>query len=340
MRIVVASGPVGPLSAREASVAIARGFPSAHVAVVPMAERGEAFAAALEGLLGAVLAADPDGWELVGDATIGVGLHAGQAAAGIDVHASSADLGLRVVDLLSRARAPRLVVDLTSNTAHDGGAGFLSALGARANVSLDEGLHGLDGVGEVDLAEAHRRLAGCELIGVIDHESSEDQLLGLRGVTVRRGFDAGLERHLLTTLDARLEAFAAACGDSGRVPGSGAGRGLGHGVLALGGRLVTAPGLIAELVGLERSLAVADLLVTACDDFDIGNRGGTLVADLTRRAEAALVPLLVLARRVHLSGREMRTFGVEAAHVITELTGDPETDLTATARRVGMGWDG
>jgi glycerate kinase len=341
MRIVVASGPLGPLSARAAGVAIARGFERAQVAVVPLAGGGGGLGQALADLTGSTLAVDSRGWELVAGSLIGVGLPGSGPAGGINPKAGSGDLGDRVIEALSRQHARVTVLDLTgSRTAHDGGAGLLASLGARANVPLGEGLDGLAGVAEVDLAPARRLLAGTDLIGVVDHGDTEEQLLGLRGVTIRRGFEAGLDRGLLSALDARLQAFADACGQAGRVPGSGAAGGLGHAVLALGGRLLTGPGLIAELVGLERTLAVADLLVTACDDFDIGNRGGAVVADLARRAEAALVPLVVLASRVHLSGREMRTFGVESAHVISPVTGDPELDLEATARRVGVGWGG
>ena len=114
--------------------------------------------------------------------------------------------------------------------------------------------------------------------------------------------------------------------------------GAGFAVLALGGTLTTGTAQVAEAVDLPRTMRQADVVVATCDALDVGNRGGEVIGELARRAEDAERPLVVLAAAVGISGRELRTLGVESAHEVGVATGDPAAALRASAQRIATLW--
>lgn len=342
-RVLLASGPVAELSPHAAAVALARGFAhAAEVAAIGLAEGGRPLGQAL---------AEPGGeWESVRsgwlarrDGLLAVGAgpvdRAGSAPAGLDpLTGSSAALGRLVGYALQGGRPASVAVDLSDASAHDAGAGFLGALGAEADVALDAGPEPLAALDRIDLDGVRDRLAGCDLVGLVAPGELEAQLLGLRGITSRRGRGLGTPAERMLALDAALERFATRASDGdARAAGAGAAGGLGFAILALGGRLTTGAGFCADRAGLDRGLAAADLVVTACDSYDFGSRGGGVVTELARRCEAAETPLVVVSPLVGMSGREMRVMGVESAHPL-EPGAETATALSATARRLAAGW--
>ncbi len=175
------------------------------------------------------------------------------------------------------------------------------------------------------------------MIGVIDADETELVLLGLQGAVSRRGFAVRLDPAELLAAEAAMAGWLATLGVSDG-PGMGAAGGAAAAVASLGGRVLSGNQLCAELAGLERTLRQADLVVTGCTAFHIGNRGGRVVRFVADLATDAMRPCLVIAQESSLSRREMRTFGVEAAHAC-EPGPLPET-LTAAAVRVAQGWTG
>ena len=365
-RVLLASGAVGDVTPRQAAVALARGFAgAADVAVIGLADGGRALGRAL---------AEPDGefeelhtgWLARRDDLVAVGAEsaptadraqvdraptdqaptdlapvdrvAGGRVAGDPLTGGSADLGRLVGYALSDAPAGTLAIDLTDADVHDAGAGLLGALGAVADVPLDAGPEPLAALTRLDLDAVRARLGGCELVGLVPAGQEGDLLLGLRGITSRRGRALGTPAERMLALDDALERFAsAAAGGVARQPGAGASGGLGFAILALGGRLTTPAAFCAETSGLERPLAAADLVVTACDSFDFGSRGGGVVTELARRCEAVQTPLVVVSPVVGMSGREMRVMGVESAHPL-EPAADTAAALTMTGARLAAGW--
>jgi glycerate kinase len=115
-------------------------------------------------------------------------------------------------------------------------------------------------------------------------------------------------------------------------PGAGAGNGLAVAILALGGVVRTGPQAIWELVGIERSLAAADLVVVVTEALDFGGAGIAETRAAAAWAEQALIPCVAVATRVHISGRELRTLGVESAYEVG-------AEVASGAARIARTWN-
>lgn len=309
----MASGPVGQLSPRASAVAMARGFAAqADVAVAGLAEGGVALGHALS---------EPDGdLELLRNGWVATTAQLRAVGGGAEpvedpLAVSSAALGRLVAYTLQRDVPGRVVIDLTGSSSSDAGEGLLA-----------------------ELATVRPQLAKAALTGVIPPGQQQDRLLGLRGIASRLGRRLGTPAERMLAVDAAIERFAGGLApELAHAEGAGAAGGLGFAVLALGGRFVTGAALCADEVDLDRALGRADLVVTGCDSFDFGSRGGGVVAELAARCERFEVPLVVVSPVVGMSGREMRTLGVESAHPV-EGGATSQEALTATATRLAQGW--
>lgn len=348
VRVLISPDRMGSLSSRQAGLALAAGWPGAEVR--PVGEAGGGFLEATADRWGArIQTAIWDGLPVEwatgdGSAVLGVAGPAGSAADGspIPYAASSLPLGRALATLLAGHRPRSLLVDLTGLDVHDAGAGLLAGLGARGHgASLEDGAAGLTGLTSVDTDRVRALLDGIDLIGVVPTAERESALLGLRGITSRRGRAAGEDAAPLLATDAALEQLAdLVAPDRAAEPGAGACGGLGWAVLALGGRLVTGPAL--ALAVLQQR---PDLVVSGCSVFDFASRGGGVVAAAASVAADHLAPCVVVAGEVLIGGREMRTMGIEAAYPIRVTSLDRPTggDLSAdeiaqAAIRVARSW--
>lgn len=185
---------------------------------------------------------------------------------------------------------------------------------------------------------------GAAPLGIVEEAELARPLLGLYGCNATRGREEGWPLEDVLAADAEAQAWLSANWPAqpelGREPGSGAHGGLGARVLGSGGRLLTGPQLCAELSGLAGSIAAADLVVTGCESLDFGTFGGPVVAELTRLCDQATAPLVVLCGANFISSRELRSAGIEAAHVVVDPeSGDCARDqLSRAAKRLARSW--
>ena len=204
MRVLVATDAIGGLSSAAAGEAVGRAFAEAgaSVAVVPLGEAGAGFVGACAELWGVPLS-DADGVPVArsGRMVAAAPPGPGQPEAGFDVAASSGSLA---GGWESPGHGGTIYLDLAGNWAHDGGAGLLAALGATASVQLDGGVQALPGISGLDLAPALATLGGSRLVGVVPLDEMDTPLLGLRGITSRRGHAAGMDPALLLATDDAL----------------------------------------------------------------------------------------------------------------------------------------
>lgn len=322
MRVLVAPDKfAGTLIAPEAARAIAEGWlrarPDDVVTMLPMSDGGPGFVDALGSTNG-------DAAFLEASAHIGREL-------GLDPwNASSHSLGVAVREAL--AVKPRVIVGLGGTRTNDGGAGFLAALGATADVPLDRGPAGLRGVTSVDLGPARALVESVDLVAAADVDVP---LLGLFGATKTFGPQKGLAEYELVEVDGILDDFVVAClgaapaerrlADS---PGAGAAGGLGFGFLALDKPVMRGVELVASSVGLASACANHDLVLTGEGTYDHTSRSGKVVFGVAQAAAAAAKPCVVLAGQVTVGAREARAMGVDAAYAMADLVG-VETALSA-----------
>jgi glycerate kinase len=220
---------------------------------------------------------------------------------------SSAELGGELER--AAAQAATILVDLTGDCPDDAGAGLLDSLGDR------------------------QALAGRTIVGVVREDELDAALLGVRGVAARRSYASGTpDIGAALAGDAALARVAATMGLPDPPPGAGAGNGLALAILALGGVLRTGPQAIGGLVDIERSLRAADLVVLVTDVLDFGGAGIAETRAAAAWADTALVPCIAVATRVQISGRELRTFGVESAYELA-------SDVAEGATRVARTWN-
>lgn len=354
MRVLIAPDKfAGTLSAVEAAEAIARGWarraPADELDLCPMADGGPGFidvlSASVGGELLAVTVSGP-----FGEPTPATMLRRGdtawiESAQACGLHllnGGDAELATtRGVGELVRAAvqtgATKVVIGLGGSGTNDGGAGLLGALGAIADVPLDQGARGLKGITRIDLPGEQ-----VELIAASDVDIP---LAGLFGATKAFGPQKGIAEERLPAVDGLLEEYAAVAGRrTSLAKGAGAAGGLGYAMLLLGA--VRTPGIdvVAQAVGLRERAARADLVLTGEGAFDFSSRSGKVPYGVAAVAGEALRPCVALAGQVLIGAREMRTLGVESAYSMVDLIGEekafaePAAALADLAERVARSW--
>lgn len=359
MRILVAPDKfAGTLTAVEAAEAIADGWrrhaPEDEIVLAPMSDGGPGFVDVLHASLGgellAVTVTSPTGHDvpatvlLVGDTAYvesaqACGIHLTGGADGQS--GTTRGVGTLVREAVA-AGARRVVVGLGGSGTVDGGAGLLAALGAVADVPLDAGGVGLDGLTRVDLTAPRALLDGVELVAATD---VDNPLAGLFGAARTFGPQKGLDEPAQQLVDRILEDWATRTDRRlSLAPGAGAAGGLGFALFLLGGSRVPGIGLIADAVGLADSARAADLVITGEGAFDFSSRAGKVPAGVAGIASEALRPCVALAGQVLVGSREMRALGMDSAYSLVEAVGeerafaDPAGALRDLATRVARTW--
>lgn len=361
MRVLVAPNDfAGTLSAAAAGEAIAAGWrrrrPDDVVTVVPVADGGPGTVAALAALgsLRATVLEDALGrpveaaWLLLPDGTAVVesaaacGRRFGAPAGGPGADplgATTAGVGELVCAALAEG-VRRVVVGVGGTATTDGGAGMAAALGAwlldGTGHPVAPGGAALAGLASIDLADFDPRLAGVEVVVAAD---VDNPLCGADGAARAFGPQKGATPEQVGELEAALLRYAAvverdvpgAAGLAAR-PHSGAGGGLAAGLMAFCGASAR-PGaaFVAELLGLSRRVALADVVVTGEGTFDWQSLRGKAPAAVARLAQAEGVPCVVVAGQVAAGRRELGAAGVDAAYAVADLAGSVEEALADPA---------
>jgi glycerate 2-kinase len=245
-----------------------------------------------------------------------------------------------------------LALGVGGSATTDGGAGMATALGARflddAGAELPPGGAALLHLARVGTAGLDRRLRDVEVTVAAD---VDNPLVGPEGAAHVFAPQKGAGPDEVLLLDSALRRYAHVLAadlgvDLAATPGAGAAGGLGAGAIAfLGARLRSGIELILELVGFDRAVADADLVVTGEGKLDAQTLRGKTPVGVARAATAHGVPVVALAGAVDVADRELRAAGFEEAHALTELEPDPERCMAEAAallerlaERVGRAW--
>jgi len=350
----------GSLSAAEAARAMAEGLrralPSVELDLAPMADGGpgtvDALVSAGGGRCLTATVADPLGrpveaaWGLLEEGSTAVIEMA--AASGLvllrpqerDARRTSTYGTGQLIAAALEVGCRRLIIGLGGSATNDGGAGMAQALGARLSDEegrdLPPGGAALARLARIDVSGLDGRLRDCQVLGATD---VTNPLCGPHGASAIYGPQKGASPADVEELDAALAHYAAVIErDLGKrvaeVPGAGAAGGIGAGLIAfLDAELRPGAQLVAEVVGLEKRIAAADLVVTGEGRLDAQTAYGKTVATVARLAREQGRPVVALAGRVDDAREACSTLGLEAARSIvpSAIGGLPEAEVMARA---------
>jgi glycerate 2-kinase len=345
-------GTIGPVAAAEA---LAAGWSAARprdvLRLVPMADGGdgtlEALASARSSVLerahapGQLIAPPVEArWQQGADGTAvlelasigGLAVLAGSPVPPRRRAATADTTGFgEAVRIAIERGADELVLAIGGSASTDGGAGFLSALGARFldrdGRPVPTGNAGLAGLRRIDVSA----LTPPPARGAVVLTDVTNPLLGPSGAAAVFGAQKGASAEDLPAMEANLARFAAIVAGvlpaDPASPGAGAAGGLGFGLTAWGARIVDGAAEVARRVGLARALRGADVVVTGEGRFDDQTAGGKAPERVHALAAAARVPALLVAGSIAAP-----TAGWGSAVALTDLAGSSSEALADPAR--------
>ncbi len=243
----------------------------------------------------------------------------------------------------------RVVLALGGSASTDGGAGLLSALGARLldadGREVAPGGGGLARVARVDV-DGLADLSGLDLVVAAD---VTNPLLGADGAAAVFGPQKGADPDQVEALDRALAALVAALptldgrdpADLAGEPGAGAAGGLGFACAWLGGRRVAGAGFFLELLDFDGAVAGCDAVVTGEGGLDAQTLQGKLPAVVAQRS--APRPVYAVVGQSQVGAAEQAALGLRGVVALTDLTDrDPRVDPALSAelaeeagRRIG-----
>ena len=367
MRIVVAAGAFkGSLTAREvcdhAAAGVRDAVPDAEVMTIPAADGGDD---SLEVLLSSgarevlVTVSGPTGDPVdtsyasvdAGSAFVEMAstcglllLPDGQPA---PLTASSRGLGDAIRAALDAGHR-RIHVGIGGSASTDGGSGMAAALGVRFldadGRTIPDGGATLASLAEIDLSGLDSRVLESEIVVACD---VDNPLLGPRGAARVFGPQKGASPAEIEMLEQGLSQLAHVAGSDahGGVPsadvahvdthGAGAAGGVGFGAMTfLGARLSPGFDLLAELSGLPKAVAGADLVLTGEGRLDAQSLGGKTPVAVARLAAEHGVPCVAVCGSNELSTQEAAQAGFTRVSALTEWEQDTDRAMTYAARLI------
>ncbi|MDQ0687446.1 glycerate kinase [Streptomyces achromogenes] len=227
-----------------------------------------------------------------------------------------------------------IVFGVGGSATTDGGAGMLSALGARF---LDEdgepvapGGGGLARLARADLSALDPRLTAVELVLASD---VDNPLTGPKGAPAVYGPQKGASPDDVETLDAALAHYArvleasvgARAAEYADAPGAGAAGGIGYGALLMGARFRAGIEVMLDVLGFAPALERAELVITGEGSLDEQTLHGKAPAGVAAAARAAGKEVVAVCGRLALPPAELGRAGIRRAYPLTDVEPDVAT---------------
>jgi glycerate kinase len=238
-----------------------------------------------------------------------------------------------------RMRAKRIVLGLGGVASTDGGAGLVTALGARlldeSGAQLPPGGAALARLHRIDVSKL-KDLSGTEVIAAID---VDNPLLGQDGAAAIYGPQKGASAQDVASLEDGLTRWADVAERAlGRVsrdePGAGAAGGLGFAALAFLGATIR-PGieLMLDLLSFAGHLPGARLVITGEGALDTQTLHGKAPVGVARATAAVApdLPVVAVAGVCTLTAEQLRSAGISAAYALADI----EPDLSRCREQAG-----
>lgn len=206
---------------------------------------------------------------------------------------SSFGTGELILDALNKG-ARKIILGLGGSATNDGGAGMMTALGARFlnnnGQAVNKGGRGLSEIAGIDISQLDSRLADVPFDVACD---VDNPLCGDKGASAVFGPQKGATPEMVERLDGNLDHYAkqlkALTGKDVRdTEGAGAAGGMGVAVLAfLSAKLRPGVEIVMETVGLAEKVAGASLVITGEGRIDSQTIHGKTPVGVARVTKAA-----------------------------------------------------
>ncbi|MEU6811721.1 glycerate kinase [Streptomyces sp. NPDC046831] len=238
------------------------------------------------------------------------------------------------------AGARTIVFGVGGSATTDGGAGMLSALGARFLDARGEpvppGGGGLAGLARADLSGLDPRLASVELVLAGD---VGNPLTGPTGAPAVYGPQKGASPDDVEALDAALAHYAkvlesaigARAAEYAAAPGAGAAGGVGYAALVLGAAFRPGIEVMLDVLGFATALERATLVITGEGSLDEQTLHGKAPAGVAAAARAAGREVVAVCGRLALAPEALERAGIRRAYALT----DVEPDVAACIAQAG-----
>ncbi|MFF6994890.1 glycerate kinase [Streptomyces sp. NPDC008313] len=233
------------------------------------------------------------------------------------------------------AGARTIVFGVGGSATTDGGAGMLSALGARFLDARGEpvgpGGGPLAGLAVADLSGLDPRFARVDLVLASD---VDNPLTGPKGAAAVYGPQKGASPDDVAALDASLAHFARVlekavgtkAAEYAQAPGAGAAGGVGYGALVgLGAGFRAGIEVMLDVLGFGPALERAELVITGEGSLDAQTLHGKAPAGVAAAARAAGREVVAVCGRLALPPEELGRAGIRRAYALTDVEPDVAT---------------
>ncbi|MFI8230660.1 glycerate kinase [Streptomyces sp. NPDC085900] len=229
------------------------------------------------------------------------------------------------------AGARTIVFGVGGSATTDGGAGMLSALGARFldadGEPVPPGGGGLDDLATADLSGLDPRFADVELVLASD---VDNPLTGPKGAPAVYGPQKGASPDDVAALDSALahyakvleEAVGPRAAEYAASPGAGAAGGIGYGALLLGAHFRAGIEVMLDVLGFAPALERVDLVITGEGSLDEQTLHGKAPAGVAAAARAADKEVVAVCGRLALPPEALGRAGIRRAYALTEIEPD------------------
>ncbi|MFF3987810.1 glycerate kinase [Streptomyces sp. NPDC001601] len=229
------------------------------------------------------------------------------------------------------AGARTIVFGVGGSATTDGGAGMLSALGARFldadGEPVPPGGGGLADLVRADLTGLDPRLSAVDLVLASD---VDNPLTGPTGAPAVYGPQKGASPDDVDLLDAALADFAKVleaeagprAAEYAVAPGAGAAGGIGYGALLLGARFRPGIEVMLDVLGFAPALERASLVITGEGSLDEQTLHGKAPAGVAAAARAAGKEVVAVCGRLALPPEALGRAGIRRAYPLTEIEPD------------------
>lgn len=219
----------------------------------------------------------------------------------------------------------RIILGLGGSATNDGGAGALTALGAKLLNSQDReipsGAQGLLELAKIDISNIDPRVGTVPIEIACD---VDNPLLGPRGAARVYGPQKGADPNMVQQMEAALARLARlAQKDLGRdiasFAGSGAAGGLAAG-LSLVAPINLSPGidLVLETMNFDQHLSGASMVITAEGKIDAQSAMGKAISGVAQRARERGIPVFALCGTVGQGHEAVYQQGISAVIPIVD----------------------